>query len=174
MSYVVVFTDLLLCQLNFQCTSWIVFFSKFKNIFYSHFYSLLIQKHTRITEQSATLIDNSSNSAADILKVSISDHYANFCILKYDTIQDKTKIVKKNSVIKILPYLIHDLTNKIGTVNCDCDCDCECAQSAFSQFQSVIDMHFSAVFKMQTHTIHYKNRHPWMTDALRAQINLKT
>ena len=40
----------------------------------------------------------------------------------------------------------------------------ECAQRAFSRFQSVIDMHFSTVFKMQTCTINYKNRHPWMTD----------
>ena len=33
----------------------------------------------------------------------------------------------------------------------------ECAQSAFSWFQSVIDLHFSTVFKIQTHTINYKN-----------------
>ena len=96
----------------------------FKNIFSSNFYSPLIQKPTRITEHSATLIDNiycnvpelSSNSAAGILKVSISDHYAIFCILKYATIQDKTKIVKKrNFGEKILPHLLHDLTMKIGT-----------------------------------------------------------
>ena len=37
----------------------------------------------------------------------------------------------------------------------------------------MIDLHFSTVFKMQTRTINYKNRHPWMTDALRAQIKLK-
>ena len=40
---------------------------------------------------------------------------------------------------------------------------------AFSRFQSVIDLHFSTVFKIQTRTINYKNRHPWMT----AQIQLK-
>ena len=97
---------------------------KFKNIFSSNFYSPFIQEPTRITEHSATLIDNiycnvpelSSNSAAGILKVSISDHYAIFCILKYATIQDKTKIVKKKkSVKKILPHLLHDLIMKIGT-----------------------------------------------------------
>ena len=46
----------------------------------------------------------------------------------------------------------------------------ECAQNAFSRFQSVIDMHFSTVFKRQIRTINYKNCHPWMTDVLRAQI----
>ena len=78
---------------------------EFKNIFSPNFYSPLIQKPTRITEHSATLIDNiycnvpelSFNSAAGILKVSISDHYAIFCIFKYATIQDKTKIVKKKT-----------------------------------------------------------------------------
>ena len=51
--------------------------------------------------------------------------------------------------------------------------ECKCAQSAFSRFQSVMDLHFSTVFKIQTCTINYKKRHPWMTDALRAQIKLK-
>ena len=49
----------------------------------------------------------------------------------------------------------------------------ECAQSAFSRVQSVIDLPFSTVLKMQTRIINYKNSHPWMTDALRAQIKLK-
>ena len=49
----------------------------------------------------------------------------------------------------------------------------ECVQRAFSLFQSVIDMHFSTVFKMQTHTTNYKNCHSWMTDALRSQIKFK-
>ena len=64
-----------------------------------------------------------------------------FCILKYATIQDKTKIVKKrNFGEKILPHLLHDLTMKIGTSFFMS----ECAQS---RFQSVIDLHFSTVFQ---------------------------
>ena len=150
----------------------------FKNIFSSNLYSPLIQKPTRITEHSATLIDNiycnvpelSSNSAAGILKVSISDHYAIFCILKYATIQDKTKIVKKRNFGE---KNIATFTTRLNNENWDFVFMSECAQSAFSLFQSVIDLHFSTVFKMQTRTINYKNRHPWMTDALRAQIKLK-
>ena len=150
----------------------------FKNIFSSNFYSPLIQKPTRITEHSATLIDNiycnvpdlSSNSAAGILKVSISDHYAIFCILKYATIQAKTKIVKKKNFGE---KNIATFTTRLNNENWDFVFMSECAQSAFSRFQSVIDLHFSTVFKMQTRTINYKNRHPWMTDALRAQIKLK-
>ena len=208
MSYVVVFTDLLLCQLSFSmnflnCFSVSCNLRKkyvyitgdfnvniltqpncslatqnFKNIFSSNFYSPLIQKPTRITEHSATLIDNiycnvpelSSNSAAGILKVSISDHYAIFCILKYATIQAKTKIFKKRNFGE---KNIATFTTRLNNENWDFVFMSECAQSAFSRFQSVIDLHFSTVFKMQTRTINYKNRHPWMTDALRAQIKLK-
>ena len=107
---------------------------------------------------------------AGILKVSISDHYAIFCILKYATIQAKTKIVKKRNFGE---KNIATFTTRLNNENWDFVFMSECAQSAFSRFQSVIDLHFSTVFKMQTRTINYKNRHPWMTDALRAQIKLK-
>ena len=135
---------------------------EFKNIFSSNFYSPLIQKPTRITEHSATLIDNiycnvpelSSNSAAGILKVSISDHYAILCILKYATIQDKTKIV----IIKNCENNIATFTTRLNNENWDFVFMSECAQSAFSRFQSVIDLHFSTVFKIQIRTINYKNR----------------
>ena len=148
---------------------------EFKNIFSSNFYSPLIQKPTRITEHSATLIDNiycnvpelSSNSAAGILKVSISDHFAIFCILKYATIQDKTKIVR---IRNFGERNIATFTTRLNNENWDFVFMSECAPSAFSRFQCVNDLHFSTVFKIQTRTINYKNRHPWMTDALRAQI----
>ena len=144
---------------------------EFKNIFSSNFYSPLIQKPTRITEHSATLIDNiycnvpelSSNSAAGILKVSISDHFAIFCVLKYATIQDKTKIVRKRHFGE---RNIATFTTRLNNENWDFVFMSECAQSAFSRFQSVIDLHFSTVFKIQTRTINYKNR-------LRAQIKFK-
>ena len=79
---------------------------EFKNIFSSNFYSPLIHKPTRITEHSATLIDNiycnvpelSSNSAPDILTVSISDYYAIFSVLKY--------IIEKIISIHILRHIL--------------------------------------------------------------------
>ena len=68
---------------------------------------------------------------------------------------------------------IATFTTRLNNENWDFVFMSECAQSAFSRFQSVIDLHFSTVFKIQTRSINYKNRHPWMTDALRAQIKLK-
>ena len=77
---------------------------------------------------------------AGILKVSISDHYAIFCILKYATIQDKTKIVKKSNLCE---KNIATFTTQLNNENWDFVFMSECAQSAFSRFQSVIDIHFT-------------------------------
>ena len=46
-------------------------------------------------------------------------------------------------------------------------------QPAFTRFQGVINQHFETNFKMQSFTTNYKNRHPWMTKALRIQIKIK-
>ena len=78
-------------------------------------------------------------------------------------IQDKNKIVKRRNLSE----------NKIATFttrrnNENCFFMSECAHSAFSRFESVIDMHFSTIVKMQICTIHYKNRH-----TLGAQIQFK-
>ena len=47
------------------------------------------------------------------------------------------------------------------------------AQNAFTVFQGMIDRHFKEHFKEETFTMNYKNRHPWMTQALRNSIQTK-
>ena len=39
--------------------------------------------------------------------------------------------------------------------------------------KGVFYQHFNSSFKMQTYAMNYKNRHPWMTEALRTQIKRK-
>ena len=59
---------------------------QFKNIFSSNYCFQFINKPTRVTDHSASLIDNiysnipSQNCFSEILKTSISDHYGIFCI----------------------------------------------------------------------------------------------
>ena len=48
----------------------------------------------------------------------------------------------------------------------------EDVQADFSRTQGVIDVHFDTNFKLHTFTRTYSNRHPWMTEAVRAQIKL--
>ena len=60
----------------------------FKNNFSANFLFPLINKPTRVTQQSSSIIDNiycNTNNLADtcksgIFRISISDHYAIFCI----------------------------------------------------------------------------------------------
>ena len=77
----------------------------FKNIFSSNFLFPLIYRPTRVTNHSGTIIDNIYSNASDlsttwrsgILRFSISDHYAIFCIS--NTIKmtvDKQTITKRN------------------------------------------------------------------------------
>ena len=76
---------------------------EFKNIMSTNYLYPLITKPTRITEHSATLIDNIycniSNLAetckSGILRVAISDHYAIFCINKSVTINNAKQTVTK-------------------------------------------------------------------------------
>ena len=46
-------------------------------------------------------------------------------------------------------------------------------ESAYKRFQGVLDQLLNTNFKKQTYTVNYKNRHSWMTGALRAQIKQK-
>ena len=47
------------------------------------------------------------------------------------------------------------------------------AQTAFTVFQGVIDHHFRLIVNVVTSNTNYKNRHPWMTQALRKYVKTK-
>ena len=46
-------------------------------------------------------------------------------------------------------------------------------QTAFSRFQGVLDLHLNTNFKKRTFMMNYKNRYPWITEALRKKIKCK-
>ena len=149
---------------------------QFKNIFSSNYCFPFINKPTRVTDHSASLIDNiysnipSQNCFSGILKISISDHYGIFCIDNDCNLNsDKAQIVKRSFTLKNIANL------KIFWQNVTWDFvylsnDIE---SAYQRFQGVLDQLLNTNFKKQTYTMNYKNRHPWMTGALRAQIKQK-
>ena len=78
---------------------------EFKNIFSSSFFTPLITQATRVTHHSSSLIDNcycnipevATNCKAGILKLSISDHYAIFCISNSITPRCKNATITKRS-----------------------------------------------------------------------------
>ena len=149
---------------------------QFKNIFSSNYCFPFINKPTRVTDHSASLIDNiysnipSQNCFSGILKTSISDHYGIFCIDNDCNLNnDKAQIVKRSFTLKN----IANFKNCLQNVTWDFVYLSDDIESAYQRFQGVLDQLLNTNFKKQTYTMNYKNRHPWMTGALRAQIKQK-
>ena len=147
----------------------------FKNIFTSNFFTPLINKPTRVSEHSSTLIDNmycnvsgvSNKCSAGILRLSISDHYAIFCICTHTTTMKENNIITKRS---FCDKNIYKFCSLLQNESWDFMYDNCGVQSGFTRFQGVLDQHFHSAFKMQTFAMNYRNRHPWMTEALRTAI----
>ena len=150
----------------------------FKNIFSSSFFCPLITKPTRVAENSATLIDNiycnipevDTHCESGILKLSISDHYAIFCISKNTTMCSKNTVITKRS---FCDKNVYNFNCCLKNESWDSVYSISGTQPAFTRFQGVIDRLLHKNFKMLTFTMNYKNRHPWMTEALRTQIKNK-
>ena len=143
-----------------------------------NYYKYIITNLTRVSNHSATLIDQiytnvtpqNMHGDAGILRISISDHYGIFCINKNCKVTiDQSVTIKRSFNNKNRAQFNHCLRNQTwDTVYGSTD-----MQSAYSEFQRVIDLLLNQCFKMQTFAMNYKTRHAWMTEALRNQIKLK-
>ena len=131
----------------------------FKNILSSNFLFPLIDKPTRVTCHLATIIDNIFSNASDIantsrsgiLRLSISDHYAVFCVnTRINVKADKQTVTKRNYSQKSISKFTKSLTNQSWISINILD-----VQSVFSWFQRVIDLHFEEHFPKQTFTMCY-------------------
>ena len=149
----------------------------FKHILSSNFLFPLINKPTRVTHQSATVIDNIYCNASDIaatcksgvLRISISDHYAIFCIINNSHIKaEKETKIRRNYYKKSIPRFNKCLKEQSWISLNTFD-----LQEAFSWFQRVIDLHIEEHFPKQTITINYKNRLPCLTEKHCNQIKVK-
>ena len=151
---------------------------EFKNIFSSNFCFPSINKPTRVTNHSASIIDNiycnvpiqGSDYHAGLLTVSISDHYGIFCINNSSKIHNNnTQNVKRSFCDRNIANFRQCLMSESWDfVYLSSD-----LQSAFSRFQGVIDLHLDTNFKKRTFMMNYKNRYPWITEALRTKIKNK-
>ena len=145
----------------------------FINLLSSSFFCPLITKPTRVTQHFSTLIiDNiycnipniATSCKAGIFHTNITDHYAIFCISKKETLSSNKTIIKKRS---FCDKYIYSFNNRLTNESWGFVYETDSTQLAFTLFQVVIDQHFENNFKMQSFIINYKNRHPWMIQALR-------
>ena len=112
----------------------------------------------------------STHCKAGILKLSISDHCAIFCISKDSLIGTKNSAITKRS---FCDKNVHNFHCNLKQESWNYVYSASGTQPAFTRFQAVIDHHLNNNFKMQTIAMNYKNRHPWMTEELRTQIKHK-
>ena len=113
---------------------------------------------------------NTSKCDSGILEVSISDHYAIFAIDNSTHIKANASQVTKRSFCN---KNIENFRRCWNNQSWNFVYESEDLQAAFSRFQGVIDVHFNSNFKLHTFKRTYRNRHQWMTEALRTQIRLK-
>ena len=151
---------------------------EFKNIFAANYCFPLINKPTRLTSTSSSLIDNiystipalANGCDSGILEISISDHYGIFTVDKNTTILEEKTPTKKRSFCN---KNIVNFCQALRRESWDFVYSCDDVQVAYSRFKRAIDMHFTSNFKFHTFAMTYKNRYPWLSAALRTQIKLK-
>ena len=105
-----------------------------------------------------------------VLKTSISDHYAIFCIANNAVVNKTCTQSTRRS------FCDRNIANfNIALINTSWDFIYNNAdmQNLYASFQRVIDRLINTHFKMESFTTNYKNRHPWLTGPLRSQIKVK-
>ena len=104
-----------------------------------------------------------------IFRLSISDHYAIFCVNHNIHISDaKCTMIKREPTQRNISRF-----NKCVEKQSWISLNPLDVQGAFSWLQRVIDLHIEDNFPKRTFTMTYKNRLPWLTEKLRNQIKDK-
>ena len=153
--------------------------AEFVDMLYSHAFLPLINRPTRITQNSATIIDNIfTNNIGEsecghngILVTDISDHFPIFHIWKHTQIaqSDDTYISSRN----------YSHVNKLSFQQALSEIDwsemyvLSDTQSAFSLFYSRFIKLFDKHFPGKKIKLQYNTRKPWLTPALKQSIRIK-
>ena len=138
----------------------------------------LIHKPTRINNNSATIIDNifTNVSTEQIFAAVImatkaySDHFPIFAILKNVSREKNDNTVVKiifcqKNIAKFNKYLKHADWNQVYSSND--------TSESYTLFHTIVNTVFNTVFPEIKYTVTYKNRYPWLTNALRKSITVK-
>ena len=148
------------------------------DMFYSHGFMPLINRPTRISEHSATIIDNIFtnnhtdllNSYHGILISDISDHFPIFHINK--NICDITQeliIVKRSYSDQNKDAFLQQLSN----TNWNCLYNVGNVQEAFSTFHETLYNLYDQNFPKRKIKIKHNNYKPWLSESLRICIKRK-
>ena len=152
--------------------------SEFNDVMYSGGFIPLITRPTRVTQTSATLIDNIySNQILDrdhslngIMMTDVSDHYPIFHVAKYSHPQNnEISITRRNYTTRNKDNFMSQLSN-IDWANVF---QSDSTQRAFSLFHNELRKLHDRCFPLQHISKKYNTRKPWLSDALRVSIKKK-
>ena len=151
---------------------------EFTDLMYSHSLIPNIVKPTRITDKSATLIDNifSTNSLGNdcifngILYTDISDHFPVFHIDYSCTINSAPRIIKKRVYSEANKNVF---SSRLRDMDWSFVTNANNPQDAYTQFVNEFSKTYNICFPIKTFRSSYKNRKPWLSDGLKKSIKKK-
>ena len=148
----------------------------FVDMLYSFNVFPLITKPTRITNETATLIDHiltnnfdvNSKHTQGILCTSMSDHYAIFHVAgNVDaTTDDDTPLIKRFFSRKNMEKFIDEM----NAVDWDFIKQCNDVQTAYMAFHNLLSEKYNACFPMKKFKKGYLTKKPWLTMILKDNI----
>ena len=154
--------------------------SDYLDMLYCNNFLPVINRPTRVTDHSATLIDhilcnNLSPSLSyyqGLLLTDISDHYPIFHIVQYtdNSGKDEDAYVFKRQMHPNNYTIFKDMISKTdwSTIKDENDC-----QNSFTLFYDKIKQIYNRSFPLRKIKVRYKNRLPWLSEALKTSIKNK-
>lgn len=148
----------------------------FLDLFHSSSFIPLIDKPTRVTSESASLIDNIfTNSLLDshsagILVADISDHYPVFCFsesMKSDQ-GSKTVVFRPFTEANKQAFREAIISTNMNSVLLESN-----AQQAFTVFAKIVSDAFQGCFPLKHRPPNRTDAHPWLTRGIRKSIKVK-
>ena len=149
------------------------------DIWYSHSVFPVITKPTRITKNSATLIDHiltdkiniDSDHIEGILGCSISDHYDIFHV----TVACCVNATEENPVMKrdMSTKNFQNFFSEINTIDWSCVTEIDDTNLAFTELHGIIIKKCNFCFPFKKQKKVYFNRKPWLTAILKQSIRTK-
>ena len=138
----------------------------------------VINRPTRVTDHSATLIDHiftshytASNFYQGILVTDITDHYPIFHVAHFEKLsKDVDEYYYKRSMSSDNYASFY---NDISQVNWNEVTNSQNCQMSFSLFYEKIKFYFNKSFPLKRVKKGYKNKLPWLTDGLKNSIKFK-
>ena len=153
--------------------------TEFSNLLLSYFYYPLINKPTRVVNDSSSLIDNVYTNIAQcgdicstgVLTTDFSDHYSIFAITNFNLCKVTPAIIRKRKFSNKNKYKFHSALKKQtwdGVYNAE-NINC-----AFQYFEDTFVRLFETYFPLVNVKITYSNKLPWITSGLRESVKKKS